>query len=213
VGEVRPSAPGSDEQQESPHGAGADAEASAPNLLRQVRIPEREERFHPARPNRRGEVFAWLSSIGMAAVILIAAYRAGGLRFLPLMLFLVFFTAGVMISFGNLMDANTWVSTSPVGIQYHSPLRHVRLNWHEVQQLSARPLGRGWRITVVGDGGYFRFRTGVLLQRDSDRQFSFGFPEGERLVGLILGGAALSAIRKEEAVWQCRRPGQMHPSA
>lgn len=197
---------GRDEQPALSHFSESEAELSPPELLQRVRIPEREQRFHPSPPNRRGELFAWISAAGMGIVLLLSAYGDGDLRFLPLLLFLVFFTTGVMISFGNWIDSRTWVRTSPIGIHYHSPLRDVRLEWEEVRQLMARRLGRGWRITVGGARGYFRFRTGVTLRRGSDRQFVFGFPEGERLLALILGGGKLSELSWGGGEWVCRRP-------
>jgi hypothetical protein len=178
-----------------------------PRLLRGPLIPESDRIFKPASPNRRGEAFAWLSTLGMLAVNAILFARTGSLRTFPILLLLGFGLAAALISFSNWMDGNTEVRVSPEGIHYHSPVRDIQLAWGQIGQLRAGQVGGSWRVAVEGEEGGFHFRTGTVLGESTARPFRFGFLEGEALVSLILGGAGLTDLRQDEATWICRRPG------
>lgn len=180
-----------------------------PRLLQGRRTPEADSVFRPATPNRRGEMFAWISALGMMIVFGILWARSGEIPLFPLLLMLGFWSTALMISFSNWMDLRTQVRVSPAGLRYRSPVRDVALDWREVRELRAGPVGGSWRIAVNGEGGGFHFRTATVLGAKTARPFRYGFPEGARIVSLILGGAGLTAVSRVGGTWICRRGGAL----
>jgi hypothetical protein len=185
-----------------------DSRERHPGLLRERRIPEEDRIFQPTVPNRRGELFAWISALGMVIVFGVVFARSGRVPVFPLLLLLGFWSAALMISFSNWMDIRTQVSVSPAGVHYRSPVRDVPLDWGQVCELRAVRVGGSWRITVEGEGAGFHFRTATVLGANTARPFRYGFPEGELLVSLILGGASLTEISRGGDTWICRRAGR-----
>ncbi len=173
-----------------------------------MRTPARvmgPETFHPAEPNRRGERAAWLLTLAVIAVAGFAAWRTG--RLPPLSMFFAFFfgAAAILISLGNWMDVNTRIEVDEAGLRYRSPVRQVRLGWGEVEEVYAMPAGQGWRVTVSGAGHSFGLRTASELTFAGWGNLAYGFPQGERLVRLILGQAGLAEPVAQDRGWVCRR--------
>jgi hypothetical protein len=164
-----------------------------------------DEVFRAAPANRRSEALAWVLGLGFAVVALVGLWRGEGLTRFSAELAAFFGAIGLWISFGNWIDRRTAVEVSGAGIRYRSPLRNIALDWQDVDELWALPSGSSWRIVVRGRDVRFGFRTSSEL-RVGKRFVQIGFPEGERLAGLIRGLSGLSGPVGSNDGWVCTRP-------
>jgi hypothetical protein len=164
-----------------------------------------DEVFRTAPANRRSEALAWLLALGFALVALIGTARAATPSTFSEELAAFFGVIGLWISFGNWIDRKTAIEISIDSLRYRSPLRTIVLAWDEIDELWAMPSGSSWRIEVRGRGQAFRFRTRSEL-RVGRRSVQIGFPDGERLAGLIVGLAGLSRPAGSTGGWVCTRP-------
>lgn len=176
-----------------------------PEFLSFPTFTNRQERYVPAPPNRRGEALAWLCALGIGIAGLVLTGRYGAAPCLTWQLLGIFILAGGAISLGNWLDSRTHVELSPQGIAYQSPLRRLNVRWEEVQAISAIPLRRGWRLLVESSGGRFALRTICRLSLGPVESQPIGFPEGERIASLIRGMAGLPAPVQLGDCWVSRR--------
>lgn len=166
-----------------------------------------EEAFQPAKPNRRGEILAWTCCFTLAVTAVVQAKVTAGFPYTAVALLAFFFLAGATTSFGNWLERRTSVLITPEGVTYASPIRNVSLAWEKVDSLAALPAGQGWRLVVQGAGRLFQFRTPVPPGEGGREAVPIGFPDGERMAGLIRSCARLSAPMEEEEAWVCRKKG------
>jgi len=166
-----------------------------------------EEAFQPAKPNRRGELLAWACCLTLAVTAAVQARVTEGFPYTAVALLAFFFLAGATTSFGNWLERQTSVRLTPDGVTYSSPIRNLSLGWEKIETLTALPAGQGWRLVVQGAGRLFQFRTPVPPVEGGREAVPIGFPDGERMAGLIRSCARLSAPIEEEGAWVCRKKG------
>ncbi len=167
--------------------------------------PPEDHTYRPALPNRGGEIIAWLCAASVALLNVLLFQLTGGSPPLAAALIVLFASVGALISFGNWMDLRTSIRVGGDGVQFSSPLRRVELVWNEILELHALRIGKGWRIVVRGKGRAFHFRTPTSIALGSGPGMMVGFPEGERLAGLICGRAGLKMLTREAHGWVARR--------
>ncbi len=150
--------------------------------------------FTPELIPRRGELIAWLLTVGVIAGWLILNFNNLPVVWgLPLFGILLLVSA-MGISFGNWMDRHTSISLDPGSIIYRDGLRKVQLGWEEIRNVRVLPSEWGSKIQVFGDTGYFAFRTlGEVVLR-GDVKGTMGFKNGEEILRLIVLNSRLQVI-------------------
>jgi hypothetical protein len=161
--------------------------------------------FRPFPPNRRGEFIAWSSAVVVGLVTGLLSWQSGRISSLAIFLFVFFSLSAIIISFGNWMEAHTLIRLSPEHVVYQSPVRKVTLALNDVRELWVSSAGRGWRIAVRGEGGYFSYRSAVRLGGRRNQGVYIGIEHGDRLAALIRSVAQLSPPVFEEGVWLCKK--------
>jgi hypothetical protein len=164
-----------------------------------------EEFFHPLPPNRRGEFIAWSSAAVVGLVSGALFWQSGRVSSWAIFLFIFFSLSAILVSFGNWMEAHTFIRLSSEQVVYHSPVRKVTLALNDVRELWVSSAGRGWRIAVRGEGGFFTYRSAARLGGRSHQAVYIGIKHGDRLAALIKSMAQLSPPVLEGDVWLCRK--------
>jgi hypothetical protein len=164
-----------------------------------------EEFFRPLPPNRRGEFIAWSSAVVLGLVGGVSFWQGGRISSLAIFLFVFFSLSAMIISFGNWMEAHTLIRLSSKHVAYHSPVRKVTLALNDVCELWVSSAGRGWRIAVRGEGGFFSYRSAARLGGRLKQEVYIGIEHGERLAALIRSMAQLSPPVFEKGVWLCKK--------
>jgi hypothetical protein len=177
-------------------------------LVGKLPVLQGQETFLPVKPNRRGEFLAWGCSFSLAVTAVVQARVTEGFPYTAVLLLAFFFLAGATTSFGNWLERRTSVLVTPEGVTYTSPIRNVSLAWEQIDTLTALPAGQGWRLVVQGTGRMFQFRTPVPLGEGGREAVPIGFPDGERMAGLIRSQARLNAPMEKDGAWVCRGGGR-----
>ncbi len=176
-----------------------------PDFLDEAKLPSSEEIFRPLPPNRRGEFIAWSCAIVVGLVNLALFWQSEPISSLAVFLLVFFSLSAVFISFGNWMESHTLIQLSSEQVVYRSPVRKVTLAFDSIDEMWVSRAGRGWRVTVRGEGGYFSYRSAVRLGGRFNQAVSIGIEQGERLAGLIRSMAKLSSPIFEGEAWFCHR--------
>jgi hypothetical protein len=175
--------------------------STAPEFLSFPLFANREEIFAPARPHRRGEVIAWLCAAGVGIAIGIINLRGGTITSVSIFLLIFFLGAGILISLGNWMDANTQVVVAQRELTYQNPLRTAVMPWESITSLEATSARGGWRAVVEDQQTRFAFTTAVKVRVGSRVAILGGFPHGDRMAALIRGMAGLSEPQLHGRSW------------
>jgi hypothetical protein len=176
-----------------------------PTFLNTEDVLSVEETFRPLPPNRRGESIAWSCAVVVGVVSGALFWQSGQISSLAVFLFIFFSLSALLISFGNWMEAHTLIRLSSEQVVYHSPVRKVTLALDDVRELWVSSAGRGWRIVVRGEGGFFSYRSAARLGGRFDQAVYIGIEHGDRLAGLIRNMAHLSVPVCEGEAWLCRK--------
>lgn len=78
------------------------------------------------------------------------------------------------------------------GISFHNGLRHVHLQWEQIQRVNVIPSNWGKKIQVIADHAYFEFRTLGQVEAQGKTLGRFGFEQGDRILNQILEKSHLS---------------------
>jgi hypothetical protein len=176
-----------------------------PTFLDSVDSLSVEEMFRPLPPNRRGEIIAWSSAVVVGLVSGALFWQGRQISSLGIFLFIFFSLSALLISFGNWMESHTLIRLSSEQVVYHSPVRKVTLALDDVRELWVSSAGRGWRIAVRGEGGFFTYRSAARLGGRLNQAIYIGIEHGDRLAGLIRSMAQLSPPILEGEAWLCRK--------
>jgi hypothetical protein len=164
-----------------------------------------EETFRPLPPNRRGEFIAWCCAIVVGLVSGALFWQRGHISSLAIFLLIFFSLSALLISYGNWMELHTLITLSMKQVLYRSPVRKVTLPLSDIDELWVSYTGRGWRVAIRGEGGFFTYRSAARLGGRIDQVVSIGIEHGERLAGLIRSLAQLSSPVLDGNAWVCRR--------
>jgi hypothetical protein len=176
-----------------------------PFFLDEDNILFSEETFRPSPPNRRGEFIAWCCAIVVGLVSGALFWQSGRISSLAIFLLVFFSLSAVLISFGNWMESQTLITLSMEQVVYRSPVRKVTLAFKDIDELWVSYTGRGWRVAIRGEGGFFTYRSAARLGGRSDQVVSIGIEQGERLASLMRSMAQLSSPVLDGEAWICHR--------
>lgn len=168
-------------------------------------MPESEpQEFQPVLLSRRGEWTAWALVLAASAGIWLLA-RSG---ITPLWAwffwgFLLFSASS--ISLGNWVDRNTVLQLEADGIRFRNGLRHVRLQWPEIQKVAVLPARWGKSVQVIGEQSHFEFRTLGEVQFQGEVRGQTGFPDGQVILDTILREAGLVLVEESNNAYYYAR--------
>jgi hypothetical protein len=176
-----------------------------PDFLTLEIEPWVEKIFQPFQPTRRGEQIAWVSAVVMGIVNGIVYWQEGRFQLFGLVLFLFFALAALLISFSNWVDANTKIYIDSNRVNFKSPLRKVNLERQMIDELWTQKVGGAWRVSVLGQGKYFIFRTESVMGGGSKGPLRIGIEGGEQLTRMIRELGRLTLPVQERNAWVCRK--------
>ncbi len=149
--------------------------------------------FHPVLVPRRGEAYAWGSTLLLFGGMALWALFTGTPPPWFFWIFVAFFgLSALSISLGNWMDRRTLLRLHPEGVFFTNGVRRVFLPWEAIQSVRVAPDEFGERVHVQGTTGHFTFRTLSQVKVDGRVQGAFGFAEGENILAHIVSAAGLT---------------------
>lgn len=146
--------------------------------------------YRPELLPRQGELTAWglaLFSLVGLAILYLAGFSSWITNFFVLFLFF----AALSISLGNWMDRRTRLSLDDDGLVFTNGLRHVKLQWQDVQEVRILPGKTGNMVHVIGPQTHFSFKTLGEMKYDGQTRMRTGFAAGEQILQSILTRAGL----------------------
>ncbi|HJW90418.1 MAG TPA: hypothetical protein VJ436_07230 [Anaerolineales bacterium] len=152
--------------------------------------PETKE-FLPELISRRGEAFAWLAALLVTAAWLSLLRSGLGVNLTVPLLGIPLFLVALSISLGNWVNRKTILRLHPTSVEFQNGLRHVRLNWDEIQQVQVLPAHWGRRVQVIGENAHFDFLTLGEVKLHGEIKGRVGFVAGESILAHILDGSRL----------------------
>lgn len=154
--------------------------------------------FHPELASRRGELIAWGSAVLVNGTWIGLLLFDQPLSFWLLILGIPLFLVAAGISLANWMDRNTVITLGAEGISFSSGLRHVHLNWFEIQEVRVLPAQWGKKVQVFSDQSYFGFHTLGEVTANGRVLGRTGFVDGERILEQILNRGELRESKQIE---------------
>ena len=110
--------------------------------------------YTPEIQSRRSELIAW--GLAGASLVGLLLLNLGGMIYFWAMIFVAFmFFAAMSISLGNWMDRQTKLVIDDDGVSYTNGLRHVRLDWPFIRNVTTYPARWGEKVQVLGEKGAF----------------------------------------------------------
>jgi len=143
--------------------------------------------------SRNGEFIAWSLALLLVAVWYLEGwigFRITALVFLAIFMLL----AAMSISLGNWMDRRTYIRLKEQGIEYSNGLRHTHLTWSEINEVQVFPSKWGKKVRVLGEHGYFAFRTLGEVKVQGEVKGRVGFQDGEYILRQILEQSRLHEV-------------------
>ena len=163
-----------------------------------------QQEFRPELTSRRGEITAWVLTIGLGAALFIATQSLGALS--PFIWvfegFLVF--SALVISLGNWVDRKSVIHMDAQGIAFENGLRSVRLGWNEVQNVAVMQTRAGKRVQIVGPSSHFSFK----LATESilfGQTFRTGFADGQFILDTVLKKSGMQLKGEAEGMYYYAR--------
>lgn len=184
---------------------------SPPGFLKPDRMELTERSFRPYPPDRKGEILAWVITLGAVLIGVLMRSRTGEWPAVTIGLALFTGLAAASITFGNWVDRATRIWVTQEEVQYRNGLRTLTIRWEDVRGLSAYPLARGWRIEVENPAGRLSFRTPAELKFASLEGMWIGIQDGHELVRVLIAGARLGAIERQGEGWRLSREASDGP--
>ena len=173
-------------------------------LSREVELDQVAGDHQPIQSNRRGELLAWLSTLGAAIGSLLLAWRTGQMPGLAVTAVILFGAIAMLISFGNWVERNTKLQLTKERIRYRSPLRKESLSWDDVHELRVSKSKQGWRIQVVGESGSFHYQSQGRLQFADIDSMELGVASGLLIAAFIRKQSKLTEKTREGNEWVCK---------
>lgn len=151
--------------------------------------------FYALTGSRKGELTAWLLTILTVAALVVMRSSGWDTPWMGVVFAAFFVLASVLTSFGNWVERRTEIRLDDEGVSFGNGLREERLPWEEVRQVRVTAGKMGQRVEVIGENGYFSFKTlGELTWKGQVRE-RVGFEAGTAILETIVAAAGL----KEQA--------------
>jgi len=150
--------------------------------------------FCPELLSRRGEFFAWGTSIIVFLGWLILSLNGRQVPFAVPFLGIILVLAALAISLGNWMDRKTELRLDAGGVTYKNGLRYAALKWNEINEIKVFPSKWGKKVHVLGAAAHFNFRTLGEVKVQDEVKGRMGFAEGDKILSIILKQANLKEI-------------------
>ena len=160
--------------------------------------------FRPELLSRRGEWTAWALTLA-ASVGMWLLNRNGYVPAWAWIFFAFLLFSGLSISLGNWLDRSTVIRLENGGIQFENRLRHVRLNWREVQKVAVLPARWGKLVQVIGEESHFGFKTLGEIQFRGEVRGRTGFPDGQVILDILLRETGLELIEESNNAYYYAR--------
>ncbi|MFL7893782.1 MAG: hypothetical protein ACK2UM_18220 [Anaerolineales bacterium] len=147
--------------------------------------------FNPEKFSRRSELIAWGSAILVnSAWILLIVFNQSITYWLPI-LGLPLLLIAIGMSLANWMDRKTILRMDDKGIYFSNGLRHVRLNWGQINEVRVLPAQWGEKVQVFGPRSYFGFYTLGEVKANGKILGRTGFKDGDLILENILEQSGL----------------------
>ena len=150
--------------------------------------------FRPELLSRRGEFFAWGTSIIVFLGWLILSLNGRQVPFAVPFLGIILVLAALAISLGNWMDRKTELRLDAGGVTYENGLRYAALKWNEINEIRIFPSKWGNKVHVLGGKAHFNFRTLGEVKVQDEVKGRMGFAEGDKILSIMLEQANLKEI-------------------
>lgn len=147
--------------------------------------------FRPELLSRRGEFVAWGLTLVVTATWVILRLYGQAVSVFVILLDLFFLLAALSISLGNWMDRRTVIRLDPEGIRFENGLRHATMTWLQIKQVQVYPTDWGKKISVLGAGAHFEFRTLAEVKVQDQVKGRLGFTEGDKILQRMIQAAGL----------------------
>lgn len=153
----------------------------------------RTHEFRPELLSRRAEITAWALSAVLLVTWWILQANQAVFAGTALVLFIFMLFAAIGTSLGNWIDRKSILRLDPAGVYFENGLRHVRLEWPQVERVQVLPAQAGaQRVQVLGSRTHFEFRTLAELTLNGEVKGRSGFADGSQILQTILSAAKLS---------------------
>jgi len=155
---------------------------------------QNKRQYKPQLLPRRGEVTAWgllalmLASWGLMKLL---GVQTGLLT--PLLALALLLAAG-SISLGNWIDRHTLLHLDDQGIEFQNGLRHVHLDWQQIERVRVHPTAWGKRVQVFGAKTYFAFQTPGEVKYQGKVTGKTGFLRGDEILREIVLNSELEIV-------------------
>lgn len=108
--------------------------------------------------------------------------------------------AGLLILFGNRVEARTEIRVDETGVRYDSGLRKSNIGWPEVREVQVQPMRSGFSVQVTGTASHFRFTfvPPVVAKGPRGNRPGMGFPDAAQLAVTIIRRAGLELAHSSE---------------
>jgi hypothetical protein len=147
--------------------------------------------FNPEKFSRRSEMIAWGSAILVnGAWIMLIVFNQSMTFWLPV-LGIPLLLVAIGMSLANWMDRKTIIRMDDEGIYFSNGLRHVNLNWEQINEVRVLPAQWGEKVQVFGPGSYFGFYTLGEVKSNGKVLGRTGFKEGDLILEHILERSGL----------------------
>jgi len=160
--------------------------------------------FRPELISRRGEWTAWALALA-ASLGMWFLNRSGYIPVWAWIFWAFLLFSGVSISLGNWLDRNAVIWLESDGIRFENGLRRVRLRWPEVQNVAVLPSRWGKSVQVIGEKSHFSFKTLGEVKFQGEVRGRTGFPEGQKILDVILHEASLELVEESNNAYYYAR--------
>jgi hypothetical protein len=162
------------------------------------------QEFRPELLSRHGEWTAWALALA-ASLGMWFLNRSGYIPVWAWFFWAFLLFSGVSISLGNWLDRNTVMQLEADGVRFQNGLRRVRLRWSEVQKVAVLPSRWGKSVRVIGEKSHFGFKTLGEVQFQGEVRGRTGFPEGQKVLDVILRETGLVLVEESNNAYYYAR--------
>ena len=152
------------------------------------------QEFRPELISRRGELIAWGSALLVGGAWFVLRHSTGFASRLVPFLAVPLLIAALSISLGNWIDRHTVLRLDLERVRFSNGLRHVQLNWDQIQQVRVLPAAWGKKVQVFGEQAYFGFFTLGEVKAQGRVLGRTGIAAGESALQCILESAHLHEV-------------------
>jgi hypothetical protein len=156
-----------------------------------------DREYRPELIPRRGEWTAWSLTLLSAIAWLALRWFSRPVSMAILLLAIVLVFAALSISLSNWVDRQTVIRLNGSWIEFHSGLRHVRLQWSQIHLVCVSPSRLGDKVQVIGERAHFSFRTLGEVWFQNELKGRMGFEKGDEILHEIIVSSGLKKIAEQ----------------